>query len=126
MISSIEELGSKILGLAIKAHRELGPGLLESTYEKCLCYELEKNNIRFINQVYLDIVYDNNLKIEKAYRIDILVEDLIILELKSVESFTKTHEAQLLTYLKLSNKHLGYLLNFNTKYLKDGIKRIIL
>ncbi len=126
MISSIEELGSKILGLAIKVHRELGPGLLESTYEKCLCYELKKNNIRFINQVYLDIVYDNNLKIEKAYRIDILVEDLIILELKSVESFTKTHEAQLLTYLKLSNKHLGYLLNFNTKYLKDGIKRIIL
>ena len=79
MKSNIEELGNKIIGLAIKVHKELGPGLLESAYEKCLCYEFEKNKIKFQNQVWLDINYDDKLKIEKAYRIDILVEDLIII-----------------------------------------------
>jgi len=122
----VEKLSYRVIGLAIKVHKELGPGLLESTYERCLCYELEKNNIQYKSQVKLPIMYDGKLKIEEGYRIDILVKDKIILELKAVESLKKIHEAQLLTYLKLSNKKLGFLINFNEELLKKGIKRYIL
>lgn len=121
-----EKLSYKVIGLAIKVHKELGPGLLESTYERCLCYELEKNNIKYDSQVKLPILYDGKLKIEEGYRIDILIEDKIILELKAIESLKRIHEAQLLTYLKLSNKKLGFLINFNEELLKKGIKRYIL
>lgn len=121
-----EKLSYKVIGLAIKVHKELGPGLLESTYERCLCYELEKNNIKYSSQVKLPILYDGKLKIEEGYRIDILIEDKIILELKAIESLKRIHEAQLLTYLKLSNKKLGFLINFNEELLKRGIKRYIL
>ena len=102
---NIEKLSYKIIGLAIKVHRELGPGLLESTYERYLCYELEKNNIKYESQVKLPIIYDGKLKIEEGYRIDVLVEDKIILELKAIETLKQIHEAQILTYLKLSNKN---------------------
>jgi GxxExxY protein len=122
----IESLAYKAIGLAIKVHKELGPGLLESTYEKCLCYELEKNNIKYENQKKLPIIYDNKLVLEEGYRIDILIENKIIFEIKAVEKLSKVHEAQILTYLKLSNKKLGYLINFNELILKNGIKRFIL
>lgn len=117
---------NRVIGLAIKVHKELGPGLLESTYERCLCYELGKNNIQYRSQVKLPIIYDGKLKIEEGYRIDVLVEDKIILELKAIESLKVIHKAQLLTYLKLSNKKLGLLINFNEELLKKGIKRYIL
>jgi GxxExxY protein len=110
----IESLAYKAIGLAIKVHKELGPGLLESTYEKCLCYELEKNNIKYENQKKLPIIYDNKLVLEEGYRIDILIENKIIFEIKAVEKLSKVHEK------------LGYLINFNELILKNGIKRFIL
>lgn len=116
------KLAYQIIGAAIEVHRELGPGLLEAVYEHCMMEELKLRGIEAKNQVYLPIYYKGN-KIDKYYKIDILVEDDIILELKCVETLLPKHEVQTVTYLKLANKKLGYLMNFNVAIMKDGIKR---
>lgn len=114
-----------ILGCAIRVQRELGPGLLESAYETCLAYELEKAGLRVQRQVPIDIIY-GEIHIPSAYRMDLLVDDRIVLELKTVERLTDFHDAQLLTYLRFSGKRVGLLLNFWRWPLKDGgIKRIL-
>ena len=118
----LNEISEKIIGAAIQVHRTLGPGLLESTYEACLKYELEKQGLKVQSQVGLPVIYDG-IKIDLGYRLDILVEDTVIVELKAVTKVTPIHEAQLLSYLKLSGKHLGLLINFNVILLKDGITR---
>lgn len=120
----LNELTSKIIGAAIEVHKILGPGLLEKTYEECLCIELEKIDLKYKKQIVLPIEYKGRM-VEGAYRIDILVEDKIILELKAIEKIEKIHKAQLLTYLKLSKKELGLIINFNVELLKTGISRII-
>ena len=121
----LETLTEAILGCAITVQRNLGPGLLESAYEACLAYELEKAGLRVQRQVPLDITYER-IQIPVAYRLDLLVEEMIVLELKTVERLTDFHEAQLLTYLRFSSKRLGFLLNFWRWPMKDGgIKRIL-
>jgi len=120
-----EQLFKSVLDACFKVHKTLGPGLLESAYEICLAYELQKRGISVRSQVALPIVYDE-LKLDAGYRIDLLVEESIIVELKAVEQLAPIHLAQILTYLKLSDKKLGLLVNFNVKLLKDGIKRVIL
>ena len=112
----------KIIGAAIAVHKSLGPGLLESTYEACLCYELSKAGIRFERQKDLPVVYEK-VKLDCGYRIDLLVEGVVLVELKAVEELTGVHEAQVLTYLKLSGCTLGLLINFNVTLLKNGIRR---
>ena len=118
-------IGRELYDIAFKLHRFLGPGLLESVYEKCFCYELNERNIYFARQVLVPITYEN-LMVEDGLRIDILVENSIIIELKAQENFHPVWEAQLLSYLKLTNLHLGYLINFHTPLIKDGIKRMVL
>jgi GxxExxY protein len=118
----LNDLSEKIIGCAIKVHRTLGPGLLESTYEVCLVHELKKAGLKVEKQVPLPVIYDG-IQLDTGYQLDILVEEIIILELKSVENLLPIHEAQLLTYLKLANKKLGLLINFNVTLLKNGIKR---
>jgi len=121
----IEKVAYRVLGLAIEVHKNLGPGLLESTYESCLVWELTQAGISFQRQKSLPIYY-NGLVIQTGYRVDLLIEKNIILELKSIEKLLPIHEAQLLTYLKLSQKRLGFLLNFNVRVMKQGIKRFVL
>jgi GxxExxY protein len=118
-------LASQIVEIAITIHRFLGPGLLESVYEKCFCYELAKRNIPFIKQKWAELVYDNMI-IDEGLRIDILVDDLIVIEVKAQEIYHPVWEAQLLTYLKLTHKRLGYILNFHVPLMKDGLKGMIL
>jgi len=120
-----EDLSFKIIGAAIEVHRELGPGLLESAYEACLCHEFSLCGIRFKKQVDCPVSY-KGLLIDCGYRIDILIEDEIVLELKAVDAFLPIYEAQLMTYLKLTKCRLGFLMNFNVPMMKDGIKRIVL
>jgi GxxExxY protein len=120
-----EYLATQIVDLAIKIHRELGPGLLESVYAKCFYYELLKGEIQFIKQKEVPIIYQT-LQIDDGLRLDLLIEDLIIIELKAQENYHPVWEAQLLSYLKLTNKRLGFLVNFHVPLMKDGIKRIIL
>ncbi len=117
------EIGTIILDCAFKIHKALGPGLLESTYQACLVYELNKTGLSIEVEKALPVIYDG-IKLEAGYRIDILVENKIIIELKSVETLNDVHLAQILTYLKLADKRLGYLINFNVKHLKQGIKRV--
>jgi GxxExxY protein len=119
-----DPLTRKIIGAAIEVHRRVGPGLLESTYETCLCYELGLAGLKVKRQVPVPIVYRDK-KLDSGYRIDIIVEDEVILEIKSVASLLKVHEAQLLSYLKHNGGGRGLLINFNVKLLKDGIKRLI-
>lgn len=119
-----ENLTKKIIGCAIEVHKELGPGLLESAYEECLAYELDKVELKVERQKPVPVVY-KEIKLECGYRIDILVEDKIVLELKTVDEFNPVHEAQILTYLKFAQKKVGLLINFNVLRLKDGIKRYI-
>jgi GxxExxY protein len=121
----INQITHEILNSAYKVHTKLGPGLLESAYQACLAYELKKKKMTVEIEKALPLVYED-IKLECGYRIDILVEDKVIVELKSVESFTDVHLAQILTYLRLAEKKVGLLLNFNVKSLKQGIKRIIL
>ncbi|VVB87108.1 PD-(D/E)XK nuclease superfamily protein [uncultured archaeon] len=116
------ELSNKIIGAAIEVHRSLGPGLLESTYEECLCHELSLSQIPFERQVGLPVVYKGN-QLDCGYRIDMIVDKKVILELKSVSEVQPIHKAQLLTYMKLSGLKLGLLLNFNVMLMKDGIER---
>lgn len=118
------EITEIIIGSAIKVHKVLGPGLLESTYQKCLVYELKKAGLKVDVEKVVPIIYDE-LKIDNGYRIDILVDNRIVIELKAVEKTTDVHKAQLLTYLKLGNYKLGLLINFNVKILFKGVTRII-
>src|SRR6266508_1715749 len=118
------QLTEKIIGCAIEVHKGLGPGLLESAYEECFCYEFAQNGISFIRQVPLPVVY-KGIKLDCGYRIDVLVNDLVIIELKTVEKLLPIHDAQLLKYLKLYRRPLGLLINFNVPILKDGIKRLV-
>jgi GxxExxY protein len=120
----INELSKEIIGCAIEVHRSLGPGLLESAYEECLCHELKLHKISFIRQKPLPVVYKNK-KLDCGYKLDVVVENKIILELKASKQIEAIHKAQLLTYLKLSGLSLGLLLNFNTDVLNRGIMRVV-
>jgi GxxExxY protein len=117
-----QKLTEQIIGAAIDVHRELGPGLMESVYEECLCYELSVRGIPFQRQVALPVRY-KKVKLDCGYRMDVVVEDTVVLELKAIEQLHPLHEAQLITYLKLSQKPVGLLINFNVPVLKDGIVR---
>ena len=119
-----EEVGKIILDSAFKVHSKLGAGLLESAYEVCLAYELNNSGVKVKRQVFLPINY-GDIILDAGYRIDLLVEDSVIVELKAVERISDLHVAQLLSYLKLGDYWLGYLLNFNVKSMKEGIKRIV-
>jgi GxxExxY protein len=120
-----DELSNRVIGCAIEVHRELGPGLLESTYEQCLGHELNLNWIAFRLQHPQPVAY-KGIRLDCDYRIDVLVEEALIVELKSVEEVKGIHEAQLLTYMKLAGVKTGLLINFNVTKLKDGIKRFVL
>ena len=120
-----ENLTGRIIGLAMRVHRHLGPGLLESVYHQCLCYELSQAGISFQQQVRLPIHY-GDIEIESGYRADVVVQDAVILEIKSVELISPLHEAQLLTYLRIGSFKVGLLINFNTVSLTDGIRRRVL
>lgn len=119
----INDITEKIIGSAIKIHRALGPGLLESAYQKCLLHELGKQGLKLKSEVHLPLVYDT-ISVDHGYRLDILVEEAVIVEVKAVECLTDVHKAQLLTYLRLSDKRVGLLINFNESKLLDGLKRI--
>ena len=116
-------LTDKIIGAAIEIHRVLGPGLLESAYEECLCYELSTAGLAFRKQVELPVLY-KKVKLDCGYRMDIVVSESLVLEIKTVEKLLPIHQAQLLTYLKLSGIRTGLLINFNVPVLKNGIKRM--
>ena len=120
-----EILAKKVVNIAFNIHRQIGPGLLESVYEKCFGYELTISSIQYERQKEVPIIYDK-LKIADGLRLDLLIEDLLIVELKAQESFHPVWEAQLISYLKLTNKRIGFLINFHVPLIKDGIKRIIL
>jgi len=120
-----DQLSNQVIGCALEVHRNLGPGLLESTYEQCLAYELNTAGIPFKLQYPFPVEY-KSIKLDCGYRIDVLVDDTIILELKSVDKILPIHQAQLLTYMKLAGISIGLLINFNVNYLKDGIKRMVL
>jgi len=123
-IMKMNQLSSKIIGAAIEVHKNLGPGLLESAYEECLCHELSIHGMSFEKQKSLPINYKGK-RLDCGYRLDIVVENAIILELKSCEKIESIHKAQLLTYLKLSGLNLGLILNFKVPFMRDGIVRIV-
>ena len=118
------EISQKIIGAAIEVHKQLGPGLLESTYETCLTYELKQMGLDVKQQQALPVVY-KEVKLDAGYRIDLLIENKVIVEIKSVEALADIHTAQLLTYLKLKDLKLGLLINFNSVRVVDGLKRIV-
>jgi GxxExxY protein len=118
------EISGKIIGAAIEVHRKLGPGLLESAYEECLCCEMALRGIKFERQVPLPLNY-KGVNLDCGYRLDLLVEDKVIVELKSIETLEPIHDAQLLTYLRLRNAWLGLIINLNVMMLKDGIRRLV-
>ncbi len=120
----IEQIAKQIVNSAITVHKALGPGLLESAYQKCLAYELENTGLAVKCELNLPIQY-KNMQIDAGFRADMIVEDSIIIENKTVDQIAPIHEAQLLTYLKLTNLHLGFLLNWNVTLMKHGIKRIV-
>jgi GxxExxY protein len=120
----INEVTGKIVDAAMKVHSILGPGLLEGAYEACLRHELTGRGLKVENQVLLPVEYDGVL-VDAGYRLDLFVEDMVIIELKAVDRLAPIHEAQLLTYLKLSRKKVGLLLNFNVVQMKDGIRRMV-
>ena len=121
---SEDRITNKIIGAAIEVHRVLGPGLLESAYEECLCYELSQRELQFRRQVPLPVAY-KGIKLACGYKMDLLIEDLVVVELKTVESLLRVHSAQLLSYLRLSGKPVGLLINFNSPTIKSGLKRIV-
>ncbi|MGB5287848.1 MAG: GxxExxY protein [Ignavibacteriaceae bacterium] len=121
---NIEEIFKKVLDCSFRVHSALGPGLLESSYEECLYYEIMQSGLNVEKQKPLPLVY-NEVKLNAGYRVDLFVEKSVIVEIKSVEGLTDVHLAQILTYLKLSGCKLGLLVNFNVKHLKDGIRRVI-
>lgn len=118
------EISQLIIGCAIKVHTALGPGLLESAYEECLYYELVKEGLKVEKQKALPLIYEE-IKLEVGYRLDLIVEDKVIVEIKACEGINDVHLAQVLTYLKLSDVKLGLLINFNVNRVKDGIKRVV-
>jgi GxxExxY protein len=120
----IEDIATKIVAAAIKVHTVLGPGLLESAYQKCIQYELQKEGLNVECEVVLPIVYEK-IKIDAGYRIDMIVDGSVIIENKTVEKILPIHEAQLLTYLKMRNCKIGFLLNWHVPRMKDGIKRMV-
>lgn len=120
-----DNLSNRVIGLAIEVHKELGPGLLENTYKQCLAYELSQVQIKFLLEVELPVQY-KEISVSCGYRIDLLIENKLIVELKSVDEVHPIHEAQLLTYMKLAKIRIGLLMNFNEKILKNGIKRFVL
>ena len=120
-----EEIAKKIVDSAYKIHKELGPGLLEKVYEKCFCHELSKRKIEFKRQIPVPLVYDG-IEFDEGLRLDVPVEDKIICELKALDQMKPVWEAQILSYLKLTNKRLGFLINFNVPLIKKGIKRYVL
>ncbi|MBK9216370.1 MAG: GxxExxY protein [Chloracidobacterium sp.] len=121
----VEQLSHLVIGAALKVHKELGPGLIESVYERCLCYELQKAGLVYERQMAVPVVYDG-MKLDADLRLDIWVEKSLIIEVKAVEATLPIHQAQLMTYLKLTGNRLGLLINFNVPLLKNGIKRVIL
>ena len=118
------ELSKVILDAAFRVHSALGPGLLESAYEACLAYELRNEGLEVFTQVPLPLVY-REVRLDIGYRLDMVVEDLVVVEIKAIDSLTAIHQAQVISYLKLSGKKLGILINFNTLHLRDGIKRVV-
>ncbi len=120
-----DQIGTAIVDAAYTVHRALGPGLLEHVYEVCFCHELSKRGLSFEQQVTVPIVYDG-IRFQEGLRLDVLVEGLVICELKAVDTMNPVYQAQLLTYLKLTGKRLGYLINFNAPLIKQGIKRLVL
>jgi len=120
----IEAIATDIVDCAIKVHRELGPGLLESAYQHCMAHDLRKRHRKVLTEVTLPIVYDGQ-RLNAGYRIDMLIDDLVIIENKTVDAFLPIHMAQLITYLKLHNSNVGFLLNWNVKLMKRGIKRVV-
>jgi GxxExxY protein len=125
-VSAHEEwLGKQVVDIAFQIHKSLGPGLLEKVYEACFCYELTKRNIPFQTQLKVPIIYDN-LEFSEALRLDILIDEEVIVEIKAQENYHPVWEAQLLSYLKLTGNNLGYLINFTVPLIKEGIKRMVL
>ena len=120
-----EDIAKKIVDAAYFVHKELGPGLLEKVYEICFCHELTKRGLSYQRQVGVPIIYDG-ITFDEGLRLDVLVENLVICELKAVDAMNPVWEVQLLSHLKLTGKRLGFLINFNERYIKNGIKRIIL
>ncbi len=120
----LNDIGTKIIGAAIEVHKTLGPGLLERIYEVCLCHELKKIGLEVERQKYLPIIYDG-IEFDEGLRLDILVENKVIIELKAVDQVNPIWKAQLLSHLKLTNNVLGYIINFNTPLLKNGITRMV-
>jgi len=123
-LRDVNEVSGIAVDAAMRVHTALGPGLLESAYEACLLHELGKRGLKVLSQVALPVVYDG-VKIDVGYRIDLLIEDVVVVELKAVEKLLPIHEAQLLSYLKLGGNKLGLLINFNVLHMKDGIKRMV-
>jgi GxxExxY protein len=120
----VNDISGAIIGAAMKVHSALGPGLLENAYETCLAHELRKAGLGVRTQVELPVVYDG-VRVDLGYRLNLLLEDTDIVELECVESFSPLHEAQLISYLKLSNRHIGLLINFHVAHLRDGLKRLV-
>ena len=123
-LSEINEISGHVVDAAMRVHSRLGPGLLESAYQACLVYELQRRGLTVQVQVALPIVYEN-VRVEAGYRIDLLVENAVLVELKAVDAIHPIHRAQLLSYLRLSRKRVGLLINFNVQHLRDGIERLI-
>ena len=123
--STRDPLTERVIGLAIGVHRLLGPGLLESAYEECLCFDLKGAGIDYSRQVPLPIIY-KDVRLDCGYRLDLVIERELIVEIKTVEQLLPIHEAQILTYLRLSSRRIGLLINFNSVLLKDGVRRFIL
>jgi GxxExxY protein len=123
--NELDTIGRAVVDSAFRVHKELGPGLLESVYEACLAHELSKRDLKVARQVAVPIIYDGQ-KLDEGLRIDIVVDDAVVVEVKAVERHLPVFEAQLLSYLKLSGRRLGYLINFNVPLIKDGIKRMVL
>ncbi len=121
----LNEISAQVVDAALKVHSALGPGLLENVYEVCLKHELAKRGLTVRQQVGLPVMYDG-VEVELGYRLDLLVEEQVIVEVKAVDQLTSVHEAQLLSYLKLGDKRLGLLINFHVSHLKNGIKRMVL
>jgi GxxExxY protein len=119
-----EDLTKQIIGAAIEVHRELGPGLLESVYEECLCHELSTRQIPFRRQVVLPLIYKTK-QLDCGFRADVIIADKVLIEIKAVETVTELHKAQLLTYLRITGLKVGLILNFNTVVLKDGMVRLV-
>ena len=124
-LSHDSTLSERVIGLAIEVHRHLGPGLLESAYEECLCFELKQSAIEYRRQVSLPVAY-KDVRLDCGYRMDVVVERALILEIKAIDRFTPVHEAQMLSYLRLSRLQVGLLLNFNSVALRDGLRRFVL